>query len=50
MIQIYRLYYPKGTVYIEVNGPGQKKASFILPSQRKTYLVHCEVPQHMERA
>jgi len=41
--------YPKGMFTIEINGPGQKKASFILPSQRKTYLVHCEVPQHMEK-
>ena len=41
--------YPKGMFTIEVNGPGQKTASFILPSQRKTYLVHCEVPQHMEK-
>jgi len=41
--------YPKGMFTIEVNGPGQKKASFILPSQIKTYLVHCEVPQHMEK-
>jgi hypothetical protein len=41
--------YPQGMFTMEIYGPGQKTASFIVPSQRKTYLVHCEVPQHMEK-
>lgn len=41
--------YPKGMFTIELYGKGQKKASLILPSLKKTYLVHCEVPQHMEK-
>ena len=41
--------YPKGMFTIELNGKGEKKASFIVPSRPKTYLVHCEVPQHMEK-
>jgi hypothetical protein len=30
-------------------GAGELKASLILPSQKKTYLVHCELPQHAEK-
>ncbi|WP_442499464.1 multicopper oxidase domain-containing protein [Methylobacter sp. sgz302048] len=41
--------YPQGMFTMEIYGPGQKTASIIVPSQRKTYLVHCEVPQHMEK-
>lgn len=41
--------YPKGMFTIELYGKGQKKASLIVPSRKKTYLVHCEVPQHMEK-
>ncbi len=40
--------YPKGMFTIEVNGPGKKEASFIIPSRKKTYFVHCELPRHME--
>ena len=41
--------YPKGMFTIELYGKGEKKASLIVPSKPKTYLVHCEVPQHMEK-
>jgi len=41
--------YPQGMFHIELYGKGQKEGSFIVPSQAKTYLVHCEVPQHMEK-
>lgn len=41
--------YPKGMFHIELYGKGEKQGSFIVPSQPKTYLVHCEVPQHMEK-
>ncbi len=40
--------YPAGMFNIEVYGKGQKTASFIVGTKPKTYLVHCEVPQHME--
>ena len=40
--------YPKGMFTIEVNGPGEKEATFIVPSQKKTYFIHCELPRHME--
>ncbi len=41
--------YPKGMFHIELYGKGKKEGYFIVPSQPKTYLVHCEVPQHMEK-
>lgn len=40
--------YPTGMFNIEVYGKGQKTASLIFGTKPKTYLVHCEVPQHME--
>ncbi len=44
-----RYLYPKGMFTIEVNGPGTRSASFIVPSGDATYLVHCDVPHHMEK-
>ncbi|MGR9046164.1 MAG: copper oxidase [Gammaproteobacteria bacterium] len=41
--------YPDGMFHLELYGPGELKASLIVPSQKKTYLVHCELPQHMEK-
>ena len=41
--------YPEGMFHLELYGEGQLQASLILPSQKKTYLIHCEVPQHMEK-
>ncbi|MGR9116699.1 MAG: cupredoxin domain-containing protein [Gammaproteobacteria bacterium] len=41
--------YPDGMFHLELYGRGELKASLIVPSQKKTYLVHCEVPQHMEK-
>ena len=41
--------YPGGMFHMELYGEGQLQASLIIPSQKKTYLVHCEVPQHMEK-
>lgn len=41
--------YSDGMFTMEIYGPGEKKASLIVPSDPKTYLVHCEVPQHMEK-
>ena len=41
--------YPDGMFHLELYGPGELRASLIVPSQKKTYLVHCELPQHMEK-
>lgn len=41
--------YPEGMFHLELYGEGQLQASLIMPSKKKTYLVHCEVPQHMEK-
>ena len=41
--------YPDGMVHLELYGEGQLQASFIVPSKKKTYLVHCELAQHAEK-
>lgn len=41
--------YPQGMFTIELAGAGEKTASLIVPPGKKTYLVHCDVPQHMEK-
>jgi hypothetical protein len=42
------LHPPFGMFTIEVNGKGRKTGTLITPKEKKTYLVHCDVPQHME--
>src|SRR5262245_24695979 len=44
-----RYLYPEGMFHIEVNGTGHKTGTFIVPSAKKTYLVHCDVAQHTEK-
>ncbi|MDT8406304.1 MAG: cupredoxin domain-containing protein [Methylococcales bacterium] len=41
--------YPDGMMHLELYGKGQLSASLIVPSRPKTYLVHCELPLHMEK-
>ena len=41
--------YPQGMFHLEVNGPGKKTGTFIVPSSHFTYLVHCDISQHMEK-
>jgi hypothetical protein len=41
--------YPEGMFHLELYGKGQLNASLIMPSQKKTYLAHCELPQHAEK-
>ncbi len=41
--------YPQGMFHLELYGQGELKASLIVPSSKKTYLVHCEIAQHMEK-
>jgi hypothetical protein len=44
-----RYLYPEGMFHLEVAGPGERSGTFIVPSGPKTYLVHCDVPQHAEK-
>jgi FtsP/CotA-like multicopper oxidase with cupredoxin domain len=41
--------YPQGMFHMELNGRGQTTGSFIVPSDDRTYLVHCDIPQHTEK-
>lgn len=41
--------YPDGMLHLELYGEGELKATLIVPSQKKTYLVHCELAQHAEK-
>ncbi len=41
--------YPEAMFHIEVTGPAQKTGTFILPSTKRTYFVHCDIAQHMEK-
>jgi hypothetical protein len=41
--------YPQAMFHIEVTGPGHKTGTFILPSTKRTYFVHCDIAQHMEK-
>lgn len=41
--------YPKGMFHLEVSGPGKVSGTLILPPGDKTYLVHCDISQHMEK-
>jgi hypothetical protein len=44
-----RYLYPEGMFHLEVKGPGRRTGTFIVPSAKKTYLVHCDVAQHTEK-
>jgi hypothetical protein len=44
-----RYLYAKGMFHLEVTGPGQVTGTLILPPAKKTYLVHCDIAQHMEK-
>ena len=41
--------YPKGMFHLEVTGPAKISGTLILPQGDKTYLVHCDIAQHMEK-
>jgi hypothetical protein len=36
-------------LHLELYGQGELHASLIVPSIKKTYLVHCELAQHAEK-
>lgn len=44
-----RYLYPKGMFHMEVTGPGKITGTLIFPPGDKTYLVHCDIAQHMEK-
>lgn len=44
-----RYLYPKGMFHLEVTGPGKVSGTLIFPPGDKTYLVHCDLSQHMEK-
>lgn len=44
-----RYLYPKGMFHLEVTGPGKVSGTLIFPPGDKTYLVHCDISQHMEK-
>lgn len=41
--------YPKGMFHLEATGPAKISGTLILPPGDKTYLVHCDIAQHMEK-
>ncbi len=41
--------YDQGMFHLEAAGGATKSGTFIVPSDDKTYLVHCDLAQHMEK-
>jgi hypothetical protein len=41
--------YAKGMFHLEVTGPAKVSGTLILPPEDRTYLVHCDISQHMEK-
>jgi plastocyanin len=44
-----RYLYPQGMFHLEASGGKSKTGTFILPSDKETYLAHCDISQHMEK-
>lgn len=44
-----RYLYDQGMFHLEAAGGEQVEGSFIMPSDHKTYLLHCDIAQHMEK-
>lgn len=44
-----RYLYPQGMFHLEAAGGTERSGVFIVPSDDRTYLVHCDLAQHMER-
>ncbi len=44
-----RYLYPGGMFHLEAAGGHSQTGTFIVPSDDKTYLVHCDMAQHMEK-
>ena len=41
--------YPAGMFHLEASGGHRKTGTFIVPGDDRTYLVHCDMAQHMEK-
>jgi plastocyanin len=41
--------YPAGMFHIEASGGRSMKGTFIVPGDDQTYLIHCDMAQHMEK-
>jgi plastocyanin len=41
--------YPAGMFHLEAEGGHERRGTFIVPSDNKTYLIHCDLAQHMEK-
>ena len=44
-----RYLYDQGMFHLEAAGNSKRKASLIVPNDDVTYLVHCDISQHMEK-
>lgn len=44
-----RYLYPQGMFHLEAMGGATLSGTLIMPSDDKTYLVHCDLAQHMEK-
>ena len=44
-----RYLYPQGMFHLEASGGKSKTGTLILPSDKETYLAHCDISQHMEK-
>ena len=44
-----RYLYPQGMFHLEAAGGETRSGTFIVPSDNQTYLVHCDMTQHMEK-
>jgi plastocyanin len=41
--------YPTGMFHLEAMGGKSVRGTFIVPADHKTYLIHCDMAQHMEK-
>ncbi len=41
--------YPAGMFHIEVSGGQSRSGTFIVPGDDQTFLIHCDMAQHMEK-
>ena len=44
-----RYLYPAGMFHIEASGGQSMTGTFIVPADAQTYLIHCDMAQHMEK-
>jgi len=44
-----RYIYDQGMFHLEAAGGEQVEGTFIVPSDHKSYLIHCDISQHMEK-